>query len=158
MVGPAGDRAETVQLVKVHRSLHDVAPRNAKCSLQIERAEDLPVLDRRGNIGRVSSKLLDASIGEGLLHVVPLQAFGQLIRSVLHEHGQDVFPRGGNRLVDTCRHRDFKNRLLARPTVFRIVVSSLDVIQRRTDVHRAVMLWTNTMTGAGGELRWLQIT
>ena len=71
VVGPAGDGAEAEELMGVHRALHDVAAGDAERALQVERREDLAVLDRARHVRRVFGEHFDAAVGELFFDVVP---------------------------------------------------------------------------------------
>ena len=152
MVGPAGDGAETEELMGAHRALHDVAAGDAERALQIERRKDLAMLDGARDVRCVFGEHFDAAVAELFFDVVPV-AIRQFIRRVLDEHAEDVFAGRGDCAVDAGGHRDFEDRSLAGAAVFGVVVGAFEVFERWADVHRAVVLWADAIAGHARESR-----
>src|SRR4029453_15952625 len=100
MIGPTGDGAHGEELLRAHDPLYDIAPRETKKSLQIQRREDLTVENGPWHIRGIAGQQLDAPVSKVFFDVVPLLSFSQLVRGVLHEDVHQVLALGCNGAVD----------------------------------------------------------
>src|SRR3954454_12823148 len=64
MVGPSSDGTEAEELMSAHRALHDVAAGDAERALQIERRQDLAMLDRARHVRGVFGEHFNAAVAE----------------------------------------------------------------------------------------------
>ncbi len=51
-----------------------------------------------------------------------------------------MLPGRHDRAIDHGGHRQFQDRLVAVAAVFRVVVGPFQILERRSNVHRAVMV------------------
>jgi hypothetical protein len=62
MICPTWNRSHHMELVEIHGTLKNIATRKPIRSLNVDRAQHLPMLDRIRNIGRILSKSFQTTI------------------------------------------------------------------------------------------------
>ena len=96
-------------------------------------------MQRSANFSLMSSQLPSASL------------YGAYCTNMLRR----CLPGGAIVSIDARGHRHFEDRPLARPAVLGVVVRALQIVERRADVHRAVMMRPDAVARQAREPRRL---
>ena len=70
IIGMTANRTQEEQLIRLHVAVSVVAPRRRKASLQIQRAQHIPVQDRPGKVRNGIAESRDNTIGDRILDAV----------------------------------------------------------------------------------------
>ena len=132
ILGPTRRGPQKEELFERQLSLKNIAFRETELSLNIERRQHLPVQDQLLDVGRMLGNGIDDRIAELLASLVPVPFF-QIIGSILHEAGHDVFARGRNRRVCQTWDDDVYIRTPRETSVLGIIVSALHILDTRRD-------------------------
>jgi len=134
--------------------MKDVAADQTESCLEIRGSEHLTMLDRAGNVGRVTRQDGHDRIGGGIaLFLRP--AVAPVVRKVLGEHCEDVLTGRRQRRVRRRLQKTFDQRLPALAAGLRVLVRLLQVIDGRRDVDRGVVVRLRIGSRAAGEVRKL---
>src|SRR5262245_28899904 len=93
--GPTADRAQEEELVGRHVAVERVTSGDPHHPLDVERGQDLAMLDHRGELGEVAGELLDRSIGPSLAQPIPISV-RELVGCELTSIVATCFPDGAS--------------------------------------------------------------
>src|SRR5689334_5306501 len=139
---PPGSGAEEEELLERQLALEDVALGQAELALDVERREDLPVLDDALDVRRVLRDRVDDRVAERVAFLVPVAL--QVVGRVLDEARHDVLARRRERRIGERRDDHVDVRAAREPSVLGVVVRTLHVLDGRRDRDRAAQVGSRT--------------
>ena len=136
VAGVAGDGPQEEELRGAQLALEDVALRQARGALDVERRHDLTVQDDLLQVGHVLGQGVDDHVAQLLAALVP-GAPGELVGRVLDEARQHVLARRRHVGIDRRGHDDVEVGPPREVAVLGVVVGALEVVDRGADRDRA---------------------
>src|SRR5262245_53528063 len=152
---PAGDRPHEEDLVRRDLAVEDVPAGEPEALLQVPGREHLAVHDRVADVRRVLGDGVDHDVPELLALLLPV-ALPQVVRRGLEEYRAAVEALGAERAVVDARDRDVAVGPARVPAVLSLVPGALEVLERGSDVHHALVLEADLGAGDGLPVRELR--
>ena len=138
VLGPSRHGPQEEELLESQLALEDVAFREPEVALEVERREDLPVLDDVLDVRRVLGDRVDDRVAEGLALLVPVAL--EVVGRVLHEARHDVLAGRSEGGVRQGRDDHVDVGTPGEAAVLGVVVGALHVLDRRRDRDRATQV------------------
>ena len=126
-LGVSRYRAQKKELLERKFSLENISFAQSEVPLEVQRGQHLLVQDDVFDVGRVLSDGVDDIVAECFFLIVPVHPRTQLVGSVLHEAGHDVFSRRRYGRIGQRRNHYVDVRASGVPAILGVVVSLLHV-------------------------------
>src|SRR5580700_667431 len=139
VVGPSRDRTEEKKLLEGELALENIALREAKLALEVERRENLTAGDNLFDVGGVLGDSVDDGVAESFALIVP-GALGEFVGRILNETGHNVLARRSDTRIREAGDDDIDVRFARKAAILGVVIGTLHILDAGRNGNRAAQM------------------